>query len=304
MTNQIPQQILPFDIVAGESKHVAAELDDACDWLESLGLILPGNRFAAYKRTINRYLETEASEYGDKELHELVHALREAGDLIRIWRALENLDSTDFLTRLKKVTGGQAFKWNVPTDSSRDFVFELTVAARFLRGGYPVDLTGIADLVAHCENRRIYVECKRVKSASKILTRTREASKQLQQRLQADGSSLSRGLAAIRVTDALNPDGKLVIDRVVEEFQAICNASLTDYINQNRKFLVDQLTKKQWGILLENGVYGIGHDPMYPQDTPFTFCRGATLIHASASAAQENEILRIGGRICDDSMLR
>ncbi|WGS45454.1 hypothetical protein LFL97_22215 [Burkholderia sp. JSH-S8] len=303
MTNKI-HRVLPYDIVAGESRYVAQKLDKACDWLESLGLILPGNRFTAYKITINRYLETEGGAYGDKELHELVHALREAGDLIRIQRALESIDSADYLKNLKKATSGQAFKWNVITDNSRDFVFELAVATRFLRGGYPVDLTSIADLVAYCGDKKVYVECKRVKSASKILTRTREASKQLQKRLQADGSSLSRGLAAIRVADALNPDGRLIIGPSVEEFPAICNSSLTQYINENRGFLVGRLTKKQWGILLENSVYGIGYDPMSPEDFPFTFCRGATLIHASTSAAQENEILQIGSKLCDDSMLR
>ncbi|NML34707.1 hypothetical protein [Paraburkholderia antibiotica] len=297
-------ELLPFEIVAGSSHEVAQKLDDACEWLRSLGIFLPGNRFASYANTIGKYLESNKTPDEEKALHELVHALREAGDLIRIKAALRDTDSEDFLAQLKKAAGGQAYQWNVANDPSRDFVFELSVAARFLHAGCHVDLTGIADLVAHFENRKIYVECKRVKSKEKLLTRTREACKQLDRRLQADGSSRSKGLAAIKVTDALNPAGELQIGPRVDDFQAICNESLSRFIKDNNAFLTSQFAKGQWGILFENSVCGIGSEARHPDDWPFTFCRGATLVYASKAKAQIEEMRRLGERLCDNSFLQ
>src|SRR5690606_37301139 len=96
-------------------------------------------------------------------------------DLIRIRRWMGQIDSAAYLDQLKKVTSGKPFKSQIGADPARDFAFELSIAARFLAAGYPVNVTSVADTIAVVGKHKVYVECKRVQSPSKVIKRIGQA---------------------------------------------------------------------------------------------------------------------------------
>ena len=75
-----------------------------------------------------------------------------------------------------------------------DFAFELSVASRFLSAGHPVESGTLADVVAIVGRHKIYVECKRIQSDRKFITRVGEAAKQASKNYFAE-KECERGLA-------------------------------------------------------------------------------------------------------------
>ncbi|SEU17095.1 hypothetical protein SAMN05443580_12091 [Variovorax sp. OV084] len=292
--------VLPYEVFYGESVAVRERFDEACDWLRSLNLFPNGNRYMSYRKSLARLSYGDRSSLDEAKLQEYVAALGEAGDLVRIRRAFGCTESVEFLARLKEITSGQPFQRNVLNDPGRDVVFELSVASRFLEGQYEVQLTGLADLTAVVDGRKVFVECKRVKSASKALARSAEAARQIQKRLKVDASSRSRGLAVICLTDILSPTARRYEFSSAQRFQAVCDDLLNDHIQRRKSDLLKQIGKRQIGVMLENSVYGITYDnPNDEKEPAFTFCRGGTLVYQTASPHEDDFTKALATRLCN-----
>ncbi|WP_093081298.1 hypothetical protein [Variovorax sp. OV084] len=254
----------------------------------------------SYRKSLARLSYGDRSSLDEAKLQEYVAALGEAGDLVRIRRAFGCTESVEFLARLKEITSGQPFQRNVLNDPGRDVVFELSVASRFLEGQYEVQLTGLADLTAVVDGRKVFVECKRVKSASKALARSAEAARQIQKRLKVDASSRSRGLAVICLTDILSPTARRYEFSSAQRFQAVCDDLLNDHIQRRKSDLLKQIGKRQIGVMLENSVYGITYDnPNDEKEPAFTFCRGGTLVYQTASPHEDDFTKALATRLCN-----
>ena len=218
-------------------------------------------------------------------LERYINALAEASELIRIRKSLQEIDASEYLQQLGRITSGKAFKTAVGADPARDFAFELAVAARFLAAGHAVDLTSVADTVAHVGRYKVFVECKRVQSKSKVLARISEARNQLSKRLASSPSSKSRGLVACKITEVLNPEVQHAVFAHAENFRDASKALLHGYVLEHEVELKQRITKKQLGILFENNLYGVVHDNEDPKSVPaFINCRGATIYQAKLGA--------------------
>jgi hypothetical protein len=272
---------LPAKVFVEEGTRIETAFVEACEWLKSLGVFSASNRFAAYLKLFEDFQrERPESLESDEGFLNYIAALGEASELIRIRKWMGQIDSSAYLTQLRKVTSGKAFKSQVGADPARDFAFELAVAARFLAAGYPVDVTSIADTVAHVGQHKIYVECKRVQSPSKVFMRLAEARDQLTIHLKADISSKSRGLVACRITEVLNPEGRIAIFADALDFRRAGEAALQDYARANEEKLRRCSGKKQLGILFENSLHGVVYNQTDPNSEPaFMNCRGATFYY-------------------------
>lgn len=298
---------LPHKTLEANGRRIESEFFAACEWLSSLGLFPNGNRFSVYRKTITEFgaYERVAAPVSETVLYQYLSALSEANELLRIKQTLESSDSTDFLSRLRQITSGTAFRNGIGPDPARDFTFELSVASRFLHAGYEVSLSGLADLTVVDRGRSIFVECKRVQSESKLLRRIDEAKSQIERRLEAARSIRNRGLAAVKVTDILNPNRRHVVMRDAAAVHAHSNGILNGLVESIEGTLKKKIAKRQLGILFENNIQGIVYAQDGPNDDPaIIHCRGGSLYYRKASVEDEASLTEIAMRLRDQHVIR
>lgn len=278
---------------------------DACEWLRSLGVFHVSNRFATYLKLIEgaRHGRSEMFD-ADQRFLDYVTALAEASELIRTKKALQQIDSDNYLTQLKAVTSGKAFKSVAGADPGRDFAFELATAARFIAGGYTVEVNSIADAVVELHGRKLFVECKRVQSEGQVMKRLSHARDQLATRMKANPSSKTRGLIACRLTEVLNPGGRSAVLPSPADFRRVSEVALQGYVRLHEAELKGRIGVRQLGILFENSLHGVLYDSKDPASEPaFMNCRGATLYHRGLGAEDEKLLKEIAPAISNQNVL-
>ncbi|MCJ0972299.1 hypothetical protein MST27_02805 [Pseudomonas sp. PS1] len=301
--------MIEFDLPARtyheNGAQIATAFREVCDWLKSLGVFSASNRFSTYLKIFDNF-ESEApyALQSDENFRNYVVVQGEVTELIRIRKWLDSLDSEDYLNQLKKVTSGKPFASQANADPARDFTFELSIAARFLAAGYPVDVTGMADTIAHVGPYKIYVECKRIQSPSKVLKRIKEAQKQIGVRLSADASSKSRGLVACKISEVLNPALTTPIYSNASRFRHESEKSLKAYIRENEENLKKHTAKKQLGILFENNINGVVYDESSLNPEPKIInCRGATLYCHKLGSEDTNLVHNMAPKLASQGVL-
>ncbi|TDS82155.1 hypothetical protein [Comamonas sp. JUb58] len=296
---------LPAQIYIEEGSKIEAAFIEACEWLKSLGVFTASNRFATYMKVLHDFKSAEPdSLQSDEGFKNYIIALTEASDLIRIRKWMERIDSATYLQQLKKVTSGTPFKSKIGADPSRDFAFELSISARFIAAGYPVDVTSIADTITWVGKHKIYVESKRVQSASKVLKRIGQARDQLGIRLKADASSKSRGLIACKITDVLNPGLQIAIYPHAMDFRHVSENALQKYVQNNDDQLKLCIGKKQLGVLFENSLHGLAYNEMDPTSEPaFVNCRGAVLYQHGLGTEDESLVIEMAPNLSNQNVI-
>jgi hypothetical protein len=205
---------LPYDVFKEDEKKVKAQYAEALEWLKELGLPAVESRLGKYKKVIDNFLvklQLSKDDVSDeKTIHEYLNAHMEAAEVVRIFNSLSNRNFFEFSEQLKKVTAGQPFRNVSKHDPSRDFMFELTTASRFINGGFEVQLNQLADVVAVKEGfPKIFVECKRIRSPKRVKDNVKKANEQLKKRIALDKSKLCKGIVALNVNELINPDNDM-----------------------------------------------------------------------------------------------
>jgi len=301
--------MIEFDLPARtyheNGAQIATAFREVCDWLKSLGAFSASNRFSTYLKIFDNFgSETPYALQSDDNFRNYVIAQGEVTELIRIRKWLDSVDSDDYLNQLKKVTSGKPFSSQATADPARDFTFELSIAARFLAAGYPVDVTGMADTIAHVGPYKIYVECKRVQSPSKVLKRIKEAQKQIGVRLSADASSKSRGLVACKISEVLNPTLNIPIYTNAMKFRIESENSLKAYIRENEENLKKHTAKKQLGVLFENNLNGVVYDEESLNPEPKIInCRGATFYYHNLGSEDKHLVHNMAPKLANQGVL-
>ncbi len=246
----------PFTAHLHLSKDLQVKGIAALEWLRNFGGSVHADRYHSYAKEINEFGVRPELEDAESEMHSYLNAHSEMNELIRIYEAMQSIDSAEYIGRLRKISSGQAFRNRAVNEPSRDFLFELSVASRFLRAGYEVTLNEVADSVAFVEGRKIYVEAKRIRSPRQIGKRVGEANKQVSKRLAQDHSSKSRGLIALNLTDVLNPNNDMVIIEDLEIMRKNNADLLHAFVAGNEEFKKG-CTNKCMGVLAEFTVQGM-----------------------------------------------
>ncbi|MCL6272290.1 hypothetical protein M3P05_20450 [Sansalvadorimonas sp. 2012CJ34-2] len=242
------------------SKDVEKSYIEACEWISSLGIDYKKTRFGEYERDVENFIKNKGKTPAEESIKIFNNAQMEASELIRLKETFDNFSTDEIIDSIKKTTSGQRFRNASSKDQSRDFAFELGVASRFIRAGYSVDLRGVSDLVATIDGRKLYVECKRLKSYSQLEKRVKAANTQITNRLKQDKSSKSRGMIALNITDIINADAKMIISETIEQYQKASAETLKDFVLKHRKTLSEKKQKKHLGVLTEFTTQGIIFD--------------------------------------------
>lgn len=151
---------------------------------------------------------------------------------------------------------GQKFRNSSNKDQSRDFAFELSIGSRFSKAGYTVNLISISDIVVTIGNRKLYVECKRLKSYKQLEKRIKSANKQIKKRVHSEISSKARGMIALNITDIINPTASPVIANDINDYQKQSSDNIKNFVLAHQEILSKNKHRKCLGVFTEFATQG------------------------------------------------
>jgi len=296
---------MPFFPYLEKGQQILKEYELACTWLDSLGIPHKRGRFGRYQKelaTFERRIKSDLSTH-DKisAFYSYINSYIEATELIRIKDALVIAESTTYLSQLKKATSGQLFRNVVNNDPSRNFFFELTLAARLLNAGYSVVVNELADAEAYIDGSKVFFECKRVTSQKAVKSRVKEANKQLRTRLENAKSQGSKGIVGLNVTELLNPRLVMVVGNDIHELKDYHSTLLTGFVNSHINEITCSMGKDILGVMCEFNMYG------YIQNkTPLTIvnCRGAKFVQYNITKEEEKFVYKLVMKISNQRLVR
>ncbi|MBM9518906.1 hypothetical protein JWG39_03640 [Desulforhopalus vacuolatus] len=260
------------DKFIAESKQLETNYKEACDWINSFGVNYKITRFGEYQKDVEYFIKNKNQGSAKESVKTFMNAHLEANELIRIKTTFESFDSSQLVDTIKKMASGKRFRNSSSTDQSRDFAFELNIASRFAKAGFLIDLKGISDVVVIIENRKLFVECKRLKSYKQLEKRVKAANVQISKRLANDLSPKCRGVIALNLTDILNPDAMPIIAPSLKEHQTISAKILRDFVLSEQNALSRKRNKKCLGVFTEFSTEGfINADTV--EDAAFVYIR-------------------------------
>jgi hypothetical protein len=207
---------LPDRITRHSQTAVAADLDHAIDWLTKLLGRDARGRVREYQSTLNNVLRRALENRFDilrKELsdQDFVNTYFEARAIIDIWKAFSGRESAQLIDKLRKVLKGNEFTEDEGKVEARNTLFELEIAALFIRVGLRADFGDPnPDVITSVGSVPLYCECKRVQTPSSLAGNFEEAESQLRDALvNLSGEPKPRALIAVNVSKIwhLDPDG-------------------------------------------------------------------------------------------------
>lgn len=233
----------------------SARLEEACAWVESLGINYSPTRLGRYQALfadLARYqLSNTLSTFFEKySMADFFNAAHEAAEICRIHEGLGlNSDSALSARMRNALKGHELYIYENQDRSGRDFSLELAVAAKFALAGCSIDFGSDADIRAEYGNYTFFVECKRLKSKSKVHQRIKDGQKQLRKRFVASKSrSSNRGILVLSVAKLLNPD------------LGYLEASTPSLLSERAFSLVEEFIKQHqshWQPALDHRILGV-----------------------------------------------
>lgn len=238
--------------------NLISMFDEVCCWFTNLGFEYSRNRYGIYKKVFNKFIDLTKDIDNESDLLDFKNSFDntyvEVNEIIRVHNCLKTLDSSDFIDQIKKVTSGHEFRGNNNNDQARDFLFELSVASRFISEGYSVSLTSICDVVVDLGNDgTLFVECKRIKSAKQIGKNVKKANEQILKRIEVQSSSQVHGLVAVNITDLLPKNSMLYPDSKTAA-TAIHRGISNNYVKRELKQFSAGYNRKCFGVMVESAV--------------------------------------------------
>lgn len=161
---------------------ILKKLPEIISWLVALGLPAGNSRYARYDQIIEKFFRNSPDtllDSGSQLFRELSLAYRECTDIYAVYWCFSEIRHQNFIEKLSKVVAGRDVPELGEAGKSRNFLFELLVAARFQLAGYDIDFDEKTDVVARRDGVTVRVECKRLASEKKFSTRIDEAADQL-----------------------------------------------------------------------------------------------------------------------------
>lgn len=222
---------------------IAEQYKTAINWMESIGVKIGSGRTTHYAKVIDYWKDAykTASERKAKELlPDFVSSVFEIHDFLDIYNAFkaEPVDALDNIKdKLQKGINGpiNSADETANSTSSRNYIFEVLMAARSHNpnSGVITLLNTDSDTGILTDGKKLWIECKRISSASKIEANIKDASNQLEKILSRKKGSGNRGIVAIDVTKLLNPNGDLYVQKNDSALIASIDGMMEQFITNN-----------------------------------------------------------------------
>ena len=209
---------------------LSEDYQNALRWMSGLGVKISPGRTQHYSKVIEHWKTAykSASEQEGKDFFpDFVSTASEISDFVDIYKSLYlepkcNLEHIAF--KLQKGVNGPIHSAEETSKSStaRNYIFEALVAARCHAPNSSVNaiLDAQSDTGIKVGSKKIWVECKRITSLSKLEANVRKAKGQLIKVLSSKTGSSHRGVVAIEFSKVLNEGDKILVkedDAILQE---------------------------------------------------------------------------------------
>lgn len=267
---------------AGEP--ILQEMSHVLEWLKGKGLNALNSRYSRYEKDIDQFFSCNdpTSADGRAKFDKLTNSYIECLNIILIHRAFRDEASQDFVNRLSKVAVGQDHPDASSAGSSRDYLFELLIAAKMLLSGYKIDFNKVTDVVAENDEFLVFGECKRLSSEKKLEENFKKAGKQIATQAEAMSQRVF-GLIFLDVSSCLDGIPKMELPNV-EAAQRAINESLKAFLERNGskiEQLVQRFSENSLGVCL------IGQAAIWTQDGTL-YMAASTRVVAPRSLSDED----------------
>ena len=226
-------------------ENIANKYSDAVTWMKSLDIQINKNRVVHYQKII----ECWASSYKNASLEDgrriypdFLSSIFEVHDFIDIYYAFKDVPNNQLIKiieKLQKSVNGplNAVEEKPETTAARNFLFEALVAARSHRPerGISSILDAASDTGIKLENKKIWIECKRITSQNKLEKNICDATKQLEHILNKQVGSGHRGVVAIDISKIFTKGNQILALKDDESLIRTIDAMMDDFIKKNHE---------------------------------------------------------------------
>lgn len=217
--------------------NVAGLLAEATHWLQRLGISHWATRLGDYERSLRLLTNaTDRSAILRDELPAINNAIYEAYELIEIYQALAGTYDEAIGKHLRLLASGPASyaaeKSGSSSNRPRNVAFELAVMSLLVRAGLPLDFTSLADAAAKFENKTLLFECKRPQSLQAVERRVKDALDQLKTRINSVQKVRHRGLVALDITKAVNPNSEVFVTQTEQSIKASMDEQIDRFVTR------------------------------------------------------------------------
>lgn len=244
-------------------QDIANQYSKAIVWMESLGIQADKNRITHYKNTIEycaSSYKTATSEDMDKILPDFISSVIEINNFIEIFSAFKDTPSDQLkkiIEKLQKSVNGPltSISEKAKTSTARNYLFEAFVAARCHRPSRGVSciLDASSDTGIKIEDKKIWIECKRITSQKKLEKNIRVATKQLENVIAKQTGSGHRGVVALDISKILTIGNQILVSEDDDSLIKTIDAIMERYIKENHHVwenIYERRSKKILGILV------------------------------------------------------
>ena len=271
----------------------SAKIDQACDWLENLGISYSRTRIGAYKSLFSTLSKHQSANTLDEfyEIYsfpEWVNAAHECAELIRTYEGLADQNDPNLTSRLKMgIKGHEIFVLDNKERSGRDFSFEMSVAAKFCQQGYFVDFGHDADIMVTFNNETLFLECKRLKSQKNVRGNIKKGLKQLHNRYKySTNPGGARGLLVLSIGKVTNPSFGLLEGKDAVDLGNKAFAYNAAFIDKHNRLWIGTKDKRTLGAVVIFDLPGI-----LKQNKQLTTCHEVTLNNSVPSNTPDHDLL-------------
>ncbi len=228
-------------IATDSYETIYTRYSEAINWMSGLGVKLDSGRTVHYERVIRYWkiaYKTTSPDEAKEVFVDFVSSLFEVQDLIKIYCAFKDVpieQLSGIVEKLKKAVNGPviASEETSKSTTARNYLFEAVVAARLHQpdNNMLTILNAISDTGVKFNNRKIWVECKRVTNTDKIEANTRKASSQLERVLKKQIGSGHRGIVALDVSKIFHSGDQILVKKNDAELLSAIDYLMDQFIS-------------------------------------------------------------------------
>lgn len=244
------------DLLLREPDLVNSDLGVAIDWMKSvLGINILPTRIAFYEK----YLVSKSKIESLEDYRKYILISKEVDDFLRVSNVFREYSNKELFEKIRKISSGKKYREDIlksSEDPSRDFLHELSVASKFMKAGFDVDVSGDCDVVVKAYEKTVYIECKRIKSESKVTKRVKNANKQIERRIGASKKN-KIGYIAIDVTDLIITGRPIKVHKNFSDFKQYTLQELKLFIQKYREKVKGIASKRVLGVIFSVSNIGL-----------------------------------------------
>lgn len=224
-----------------------SQISDVQEWLISYGFNALASRYGRYVDYIDSFYNADnpLSDEGRRKFDLLTLSQQELIEIVCVKNSFSTEKSKGFIERLEKIITGPDHLDNFEASDSRNYMYELLVAARLKNSGFIIDFDSNTDVIAIGHGRVLFIECKRITSIRGFEANFKKAGHQLERELKITKYPhfMIRGFIFIDVAPYISKDipkfevdhelqARVLSQKIINEFKIEAKRHINKYIER------------------------------------------------------------------------